>query len=439
MASRGGRAATRTFRGYVSSGGAGRTGLARLIELHVSHTAGDAAMALALAGTVFLSPTTTQARGQVGLFLLVTMGPFLLVAPFLGPLLDRFGHGRRWVLGSSVALRAFLCWVLAEAVTSRSNWLFPAALTYLVASKTYAVTRAAAVPRLVPGGMTLMTANSRTSAAGIVGAVAGALLAGAVLPFGPQWALRLAFVVFVAATVQAIRLPARVDSAVGELAPGEQGGAARRPISVSLARERMRARVRSIPWPVLHALWSTGGTRLLTGFLVFYLAFLAREQPVDGMDGRLALALLAGALGVGNVVGSVLGHLLHDHAPERVALLAVLLALLACVSAALWYGAWTLVILGLVLGVSAQLAKVCLDALVQRQVGESVRTSVFAWSETTLQVMWVLGGALGILLPLNPRIGFPAVALVLLAMVALAGRTRRVGAPALPRPLAGPA
>ena len=72
------------------------------------------------------------------------MAPFALLAPFIGPLLDRFRHGRRWAIGTTLALRAFLCWVLAGAVANHSPWLFPAALGCLVASKAYGVTRASA-------------------------------------------------------------------------------------------------------------------------------------------------------------------------------------------------------------------------------------------------------------------------------------------------------
>ena len=70
-------------------------------------------------------------------------------------------------------------------------------------------------------------------------------------------------------------------------------------------------------------------------------------------------------------------------------------------------------LLGFAQGLSAQLAKLCFDALVQRDVPENVRTSVFAWSETMLQMLWVVGGTLGIVLPLDPHIGFPVCAVAL--------------------------
>ena len=106
------------------------------------------------------------------------MLPFAIVAPLIGPFLDRFAHGRRWAIGSTMAIRGLLCLALAGAVVDNSDWLFPAALGCLVASKAYGVTRAAAVPRLVPEGVTLVKANARTSLAGVIGVAVSAPLAG---------------------------------------------------------------------------------------------------------------------------------------------------------------------------------------------------------------------------------------------------------------------
>ncbi len=196
--------------------GAGDSGLSRLIELHAFNAAGDAAVAISLAGTLFFQVPTGEARGQVALFLGLTMLPFAIVAPLIGPFLDRFSHGRRWAVGATMAIRCFLCWVLATAVVTESAWLFPAALGCLVASKAYGVTRAAAVPRLLPPDLTLVKANARVSLAGVVGAGVSAPLAVLASTFGPEWSLRYGFLVFVLATIWAIRLPEKVDASHGE-------------------------------------------------------------------------------------------------------------------------------------------------------------------------------------------------------------------------------
>ena len=453
---RSGRFAAAKAHAYTHSGGAGESGLARLTELHASHTAGDTIMTLALAGTLFLNPATAQARSQVAMFLLVTMVPFALVAPLVGPLLDRFRHGRRWAIGTTTAVRAFLCWVLAEAVTSGSVWLFPAALGCLVASRAYTITRAAAVPRLLPAGTTLVRANSRVSMAGVAGALVGGALGGLGMLAGPAWALRLAFVVFVFGTVQAIRLPARVDSSKGEADPedtvpirvGRAGPDAPNASGAGRASDasgvltvdssgplgRFRRRKRAIPWPVMHAMWTTGGTRVLTGFLILFMAFLVKEHPVGDVPGPVVLGVLAAAIGIGNALGSVLGDKVPHQRPERVAMVSVLAATVCCVSTGIWYGLWTLALLGLAQGISAQLAKLCFDALVQRDVPERVRTSVFGWSETMLQMLWVLGGALGIVLPLDPHVGFPVCAAAVGWTVVVATRQKRVAARYAPAP-----
>ena len=450
------RYATTRFHAFTHSGGAGETGLARVTELHASHTAGDAAMMLALAGTLFFNPQTAEVRSQVALFLVLAMVPYTLVAPLIGPLLDRFSHGRRWAIGTTMASRAFLCWVLAEAISNDSSWLYPAALGCLVASKAYNISRSAAVPRLLPVGISLVKANSRVSIAGVIGALLGGGLAAAALRFGPEWALRVGFILFVIGTVQSIRLPDDVDSTLGEVSVGDtqpvddprlqreraQRHPARSPygpdgsaLEVDSAGPvgRFLRRLHAIPWPVRHAMWSTGGTRLLTGFLIMFMAFLAKEHPISGMRGELVLGLTVGAIGVGNALGSLLGNSLREHRPERVAMVSVLAATLVCIATAVWYGVWTLVALGLVQGLTAQLAKLCFDALVQREVPENVRSSVFAWSETMLQMLWVLGSGLGILLPLNPYVGFPVCAAMLVWTVLMAARQRTTGADRLRR------
>src|SRR5690349_21468645 len=68
--------------------GAGRTGLSSLIELTAAGGFGDAFVAVALAGTLFFSASVEQARGQVALALLITIAPYAILAPLIGPLLD---------------------------------------------------------------------------------------------------------------------------------------------------------------------------------------------------------------------------------------------------------------------------------------------------------------------------------------------------------------
>lgn len=408
--------------GFTTSKGAGESGLAKLVHLQFVGAAGDAAVAVSLAGTLFFTLPTDQARPQVAQFLLLTMAPFAIVAPFIGPFLDRFRHGRRWAIGITLALRGFLCWVLADAIVDDSFWVFPAALGCLVASKAYTVTRASAVPRLLPKDFTLVNANSRISLANVAGASVGGGAAAGIAQLGSSWSLRFAFCVFITGTVLAILLPAKVDSSAGERdiggllalppAPGDKA-----PAGDPAPKDRERRRFRSLAPGVLHGLRCVMGARLMTGFLTLYLAFMLRERPIMDLEPTLLIGVVVAAAGAGNSLGTVVGNLLKNKAPEAIALTVLAVDVVLAVTTATLYGIVTVIATGLVAGLCAQLAKLSYDALVQRDVSETVRTSVFARSETVFQIAWVIGGGLGISLPLIPQLGFGVIALLLAGLL----------------------
>jgi MFS family permease len=393
----------RKARQLTHAHGAGESGLSRLLEMHAFNTAGDAAVAIALAGTVFFSVPTGEARGQVALFLGLTMLPFAIVAPLIGPFLDRFRRGRRWAIGTTMAMRAFCCWVLAGAVAADSVWLFPAALGCLVSSKAYGVTRASAVPRVLPQQFTLVKANSRISLTGTAGACVSAPIAVGLAQLGGQWTLRYAFALFVVATVLAILLPARVDSSEGE----EQ-----------VAMSQMGNSKRGIPSMVVTALRCNAGLRFLSGFLTLFMAFLLRQHPFPGWEDHatILLGLVVGAAGLGNTVGTLVGSVLKAVKPHVVVVAVLVIDVAVVTTTTVLYSLVTAVALGLTVGICQSLGKLSLDALIQRDVPEVVRTSVFARSETLLQLSWVTGGFVGILVPLQPeRIGLGLTAGLLVA------------------------
>jgi len=427
-----GLATFRHARRAAGAQGAERSGLNRLIELHACNAAGDAAFAIALAGTIFFSGATSEQRGPVLLFLGLTMLPFAVVAPLLGPFLDRFSHGRRWAIGATFAVRAFLCWVIAGAVTTDSYWFYPAALGVLIASKGYGVAKAAAVPRLLPSEITLVKANGRVSLAGVVGAGISAPLAGAAAYFGPEWALRYAFLVFVLGTVAAILLPAKVDSTEGETPIDQAGGGKRRT---------------GIPPQVAFALRANCGPRLLSGFLTMYMAFVLRTDPIDGWEEKttLLLALVIGAAGLGNTLGILVASLAKKITPSIMVIVALLADVAILVVAAALYNLITLVALGLTAGLMQYLAKVSLDSTIQTGVPVRAHASAFARGDTTLQMAWVIGGFLGVILSWFPMFGLPFAALIVGGWAVFALRStpkraasRRQQAPAEPSKVTPP-
>ncbi|MEQ4207639.1 MFS transporter [Actinopolymorpha sp. B17G11] len=392
VVSRGASAVVGGVRRVTHAQGMGESGLAKLIELNSVHAGGDAAMAIGLAGTLFFAVPVGEARGRVALYLLVTMAPFVLIAPLIGPFLDRFRRGRRWALGSTMAIRAFFCWVMAGGVATGELWLYPLVFGCLVASKAHNVSRAAAVPRLLPPDVALVTANSRISLGGAIFAGIAAAGAGGLAFFGPAWPLRLAFLIFTVGTLMAILLPPRVDSAEGE---GH----------LRFAEIGRMLRSRRVPTVVVLALRANAAFRAFTGFLLIFMAFLLREFPLVGYPVTLQVAVIAGAAGAGNLCGTALGALARARRSEIVIRVLLGTAALAACLTAIVYGLATVAVLAFVAGFAQQVGKLSLDALIQSEVPEHVRTSVFARSETLLQLSWVIGGGLGIVLPLIPGLG----------------------------------
>ncbi|WP_030419463.1 MFS transporter [Streptomyces sp. SCSIO 75703] len=406
-------AAGRLIRRATHAHGAGESGLGKLIELHGVNGAGDVMITVALASTVFFSVPTDEARGRVALYLAITMAPFTLLAPVIGPLLDRVPHGRRAAMATAMGARALLALVLSAAVAGGGLEMYPAALGVLVASKAYGVVRSAVVPRLLPPGFSLVKANSRVTLCGLLATGAAAPVAALLQQVGPRWPLYGAFVIFVVGMALSFSLPGKVDSARGEaralLAADEHR------LHVPRRVAGKRPGLRTVGTAVTHALAANAAIRGLSGFLIFFLAFLLREHPMTGQSAAVSLGIVGVAAGAGNALGTAVGAWLRSRAPEIIIVTVVAVVLGTAVTSAVFFGAVLVACLAAVAGFAQALAKLSLDALIQRDVPELVRTSAFARSETLLQVSWVLGGAIGIALPLNGTLGLSVAAAIVAA------------------------
>lgn len=383
--------------------GAGESGLGKLIELHAVNGAGDVMITVALASTVFFSVPTEEARGRVALYLAITMLPFTLLAPVIGPLLDRIPHGRRAAMAGAMLTRAVLAITMSAAVSTGGLELYPAALGVLVASKAYGVVRSAVVPRLLPHGFSLVKANSRVTLAGLLATGIAAPIGAGLQQIGPAWPLYGACALFLLGGYWAFRMPHKVDSAKGE----------RR--AHLLTHGEKKPSLRTVGPSVLHGLQANAAQRMLSGFLIFFLAFLLREHPLSGQSAAVSLAMVAVAAGVGNACGTAVGSLLKErgHAPEVIIATMILTVCGAAVLAAVFFSGAMVAVLGAVAGLTQALSKLSLDALIQRDVPEVVRTSAFARSETLLQMSWVVGGGIGISLPLSGAVGMWVAAAIL--------------------------
>ncbi len=428
----------RGIRKATHAHGAGESGLGKLIELHAVNGAGDVMITVALASTVFFSVPTDEARGRVALYLAITMAPFTLLAPVIGPLLDRLPHGRRAAMAGAMLARALLAITMSGAVATGGLELYPAALGVLVSSKAYGVVRSAVVPRLLPPKFSLVKANSRVTLAGLLATGVAAPIGAGLQTIGSAWPLYGACAIFIAGTFLAFTLPHKVDSAKGErrarlIDPhGEEPVPPPAPKPRGLRKERkdgirkdgLRRNgekpakerppgLRSVGGSVFHGLQANAAHRALSGFLIFFLAFLLREHPMAGQSAAVSLAIVGVSAGVGNACGTAVGAWLRARGPEVIIATVLGLALGTAVLAAAFFSTAAVAALGAVAGFTQALSKLSLDAMIQRDVPEEVRTSAFARSETLLQMAWVVGGGIGIALPLNAVLGMSVAAGIL--------------------------
>lgn len=401
--------------GRIRSGFAGgETGMIRLFDLHAASIAGDTLITVGLAGTIFFAAPLGEARSRVGLYLLVTMAPFALLAPLIGPLLDQFRHGRRYALAATMLGRAMLAWLSADQLDTLA--LYPAVFGVLVLSRAYGVTRAAAVPRLLPARLGLSQANARGSAYGTAAGAVVLPLGLAAYWFGPQWPLRVAAVIFLVGMVLALRLPARADAHPPEAAPRLFQLAVLR-----FTRDGQRVLTGRL---LTNVLLGSAGHRALYGFLLIFLAFTIRapgQLPTTVAGTELgpgsAIGLVSGSLVAGTFVAVVAGSRLRIHYPLAVQAAGLAGVTAAAVTAVFVFTLPVVVLLCAVTAVSTGLAKVAIDSSIQEQVPERSRTTAFGHSETLLMLAFVAGGGLG-LIPVPGRIGI-GVAAGLTALLAI--------------------
>ncbi|SDD27980.1 MFS transporter [Actinokineospora iranica] len=394
--------AVNAFHKATRADGADKSGLTSLTYATMLNYAGDAAMAVALANTLFFSAASGESKGKVALYLLITVAPFALLAPVIGPMLDRLQRGRRFAMCAASAGQALMCVIMAMHF---DDWmLYPAALGKMVLSKSFTVLKAAITPRVLPPEITLAKSNARLTVFGLAaGGVFGAFAALFANIFDSPGALWFTVVICLFGAVQALRIPAWVEVTEGE-------------VPASISAHPKKAKRQPMGRHVVVSLWGNGTIRVLTGFLMMFAAFAVRaEHEAAPFQQVLLLGLIAGAAGLGSFVGNGIGARLHVGNPEQVVLGCAIGALASTVVATFAAGIATAALVGLVGAIASALAKNSLDAVIQDDLPEESRASAFGRSETVLQLGWVFGGAVGVLLPPIWWVGF----LVVSAMLAL--------------------
>ena len=352
----------------------------RLLAYQALGAAGDTLLALALAGTLFFSVPETTARGRVALYLALTVAPFAVVSPFLARFLDRHRGSLKWAMVISAGGRATLTWLLATRLDTL--WLFPLAFGILLLSRSALIVRGAVLPGLVPEGQSLVRAGAGLSRVGAIAGMVAALPGIALVRFaGVEAELVVGAIVYYVGAIPALMIPV---------------GSGKRS---ALDREAAKAAARSLS--IRQATVAMAGMRALVGFLVFHLAFALRREDF----GSVGLGLLVGSAALGGLVGAIAAPKLRKVLREEGILVASLAgAGIVSFIAGRWFTPVSAGVLVFVFGLASGAAKVAFDAIVQRETPEAGRGWAFARFESILQLAWVAGALIPLIIeiPASP-------------------------------------
>jgi hypothetical protein len=412
----------------ATADGADKSGLTALTWPVVANFAVDSAMAVALANTLFFAAASGESKSKVALYLLITIAPFAVIAPLIGPALDRLQHGRRVALALSFALRTVLAVVLITnydgATGSFPSWvLYPCALAMMVFSKSFSVLRSAVTPRVMPPTIDLVRVNARLTMFGLLGGtIAGGAIAGGV-EYACSHMLKLpgALFVVVAASVAgallSMRIPRWVEVTAGEV-----------PATLSYRRDSEPLRRN---WPdevkkvggtlrqplgrnIITSLWGNCTIKVMVGFLFLYPAFVAKAHQSDGWAQLAILGIIGAAAGIGNFVGNFTTARLKLGRPSVLVVRCTVAVCTVAFAAAVAGNLLMAAIATLITSGASAISKASLDASLQDDLPEESRASGFGRSESTLQLAWVLGGAVGVLVYTDLWVGFTAVSAILI-------------------------
>ncbi|MGH3733408.1 MAG: hypothetical protein ACRDVC_08560 [Acidimicrobiales bacterium] len=402
-----------------------QTAFGRLALVHVIMMAGDTLVTVSLAGSLFFSVSPTEAKGKVLLYLLLTIAPFAVVSPLLGPLIDRSANGRRLLVAFSACVRALLCILMAQHLNSL--WLFPLAFLLLVSSKLYVVTRGALVPemartdqfrehaqRVGDAGWPNQQAGDEKGFAGfnaqltllgtLAGLLAGSVGAGILKGLGGTSVLVVASFVYIGATVASARLQRPTKVVRDEVA--------------GLTQEE-RDRNALNPLGNTELAWGLGAASLMrfaAGFTVFLLAFGLRRDSA-GL-GWYAFAL--GLSGMGSLGGLAFVTRMRNVLREWMLLTIALFATgVGAALASLDPVLFVQVLLAGWLGVCGAVAQPSFDAITQRDVAPGAQGRTFARFAVRQQLLWVVGALIPVAIVLSFAVGDRLLA-VLLILASLA-------------------
>ena len=394
----------------------------RLFAVRLVSQAGDGVFQVSLASLVFFSPERAATAQAAAAAFAVTVLPYTLVGPFAGVLLDRWRRRQILVVANVIRAALVLAVALLVARTSVGPAVYVVVLACLSVNRFFLAGLGASLPHVVPRHELVM-ANAVSPTCGTLAALAGGgvgYLIRSRLPTGDTGdalTLLLSVALYLSASALATRMaPDLLGPDQDELAdvPGAREAAAHGwHALVEGGRHVWQRRA------AFDALAAIGASRFAYGISTIATILLCRNHFTSSTDVGAGLALLAQVFAASGV-GFGLAALVTPPAAGRwgeVGWIRRCFALAAAVQAV--FVAWLPVPVALagalVLGVAVQGSKICVDAIVQREVDDAFRGRVFAFYDVVFNVAFVAAAACAALVV--PSDGFSPVVFAVIGVL----------------------
>lgn len=413
----------------------------------VSSQAADGVFLASLVGFVLFNPQDAPTAAALAGSLAAVLLPFSVVAPFAGILLDRVDR-RQVIVRCSLARAAILAGLAVLMLAGHSGVDLLALAVIGQSVSRFVLSALSAAQPVVVATEDLVAATSLSTTSGTVATTVGAALGGGVrlVAGSSDRALAavgvVALVAYLLATAVATRVPV---GGLGPLAPRPWASLGAEVRGV-LADTRDGARVLAGVRAARRGLIVISVARLCYG--VSFVATILLYRVYFAAPGTSGDLVGLGEVVAAAAVGTIAAALVTPRAVARIGRdrwVAVVLvgAGVADLAFGVQYDARLFLLASLALGFAQQAAKICVDALVQREVPDAYRGRAFSFYDVSFNLSYVAAAALGAaLLPADGK-SRAVLALVVLTYVGVglaygALSALRPAGPPAPAPASSP-
>lgn len=354
----------------------------------------------------------------------VLLLPYSVIGPFAGALLDRWDR-RRVIVGANL-LRGALILICAVSVAAgvSGTTLLLLALVVVGVSRFVLSGLSASLPHVVPV-RNLVESNALSTTLGAVIAVSGAVCAVALRSVFGEGNVGSGITTGVAVLGSVVAAMFAIRFGRGELGPDKIDEPAMAMLAVARGlfdggRSALRAPTVTAGFVALFAHRAAVGISLLLTVLLMRYTFTDMGPLKAGLPG-LGEVVAAGGLGI-LLAGLTTARVVARFGRRRTVCVALLLAAVTQAGLGLPMLLPTILVATFLIMYAGQVVKLCVDAAVQRDIGDEARGRVFALYDTLFNITQVVAvAAAASVVPMDGQAPGLIIVATVLYLVGLAG------------------